>query len=337
MAARGGLVRRSAVLLCKSETTPGTDPTPTLASNAILGYEVTLNPGGNTTTFTRKLVTGGDSFLGVQTPVPAIRWATLSFKVPCTGAGSAGSAPNFGPALKACGFSETLSGGTRATYRLVATTTTCTFWLYVGPAADLSTQPNWRRYKMNGCAGNVTFTGTDSEPGMLSFEFQGTYVAPTDISDPGDPTLTEVVAEPFLSTGISFTPNGGAAHAPIVKTFEFNAGNNVVARKNLQNASGVQAFIIEDRTPTIKMQVEEELASGHNWWTDYTDSVFGELEVGPIGADAGNIYQITANRAQQSNMPQLTDADGVLSIDTEWQAATSMAALSTSAIELEFT
>jgi hypothetical protein len=330
MATYGGIIRRSAILLCKSEVTPGTDPTPTIGSNALVAYEVSLNPLGNNSAYTRKPIVG-DAQLGVQQPIPQIRSATLSFKVPAHGAAAAGTAPDYGPALKACGCSETIVASTSVTYRLIATATTCTFWFYAGPSADVGST-NWKIYEMNGCVGNAKYVvGADGEPPMWEFEFQGTYVEPIDAADPGDPTLIEIMAPSSL--GVPFSWN---SHTPIVKSFELDFGNNVVPRKDLVQTSGIRAFILEDRTPKISMQVEEELAAGNNYWNDYTAKVGASLTTGLIGSTAGNRHTVTASKAALESV-SMSDSDGLMTLDLAFQAAFSVAALSTSAVTIAYT
>lgn len=337
MAVRGGIIRRSAILLVKSETTPGTDAAPTVAANALVAYEVEMNPRANASVFERKPIVG-DAQLGNQTPVSGIVSATISFKVPVCGSGTAGTAPDYGAALKACGTSETIVGATSVTYKLTATATTATIWFYAGPAADLaSPSANWKLYKMRGCIGNAKYVvGGNGEPAMWEFEFQGTYVTPVDVSDPGDPTLLEVVPEPILAAGLSWTKDGGSTHAPRFKSMTFDFGNNVVARKDLNQTSGIVAFIMEDRTPNVTMQIEEELASSSaNWWDTAEDNDFGVLEIGPIGS-AGNIHAVSFARASLKSV-SMTEADGVISLDTEWTPAINVASLSTAAATITFT
>lgn len=335
---QGGFINRSTIVLVKAETTPGTDAVPTVGSNALVVNEGEHSPAGNHETYTRKVLVG-DAQLGVQTPVPGIRSGTITLKLPCAGASAAGTAPDYGVLLKACGWSETIVGGTSVTYKLVATYAPVTIYVLTGPSGDLASGANWLRYKYFGCVGNSKFTaGSNGNPGMWEFAMQGTYNEPADISDPGDPTLIEIVPPPFLGvSSFLWTPNGGSAHAPIGRSFEVDPGNAVSRRLDFLKTSGIRSFLIGDRTPVVTMQLEMERAAAQNWFNDYTASKFGVMTTGVVGDTAGNRYNWTFNRIAQSQPPQLGVADEISIIDTQWHAAINVASLSTAAAQIAFT
>ena len=99
------LYMRNAVVLAKVESTEGVDSSPTGNSNAILVSEMSINP-----------LEGSDVSLAYVRPYfgssPSIRvqdYVTCQFTVDIAGSGSAGSAPSWGPLLRACGFAQTLT------------------------------------------------------------------------------------------------------------------------------------------------------------------------------------------------------------------------------------
>lgn len=95
---------RNAVLLHKIETTPGTDPTPTAGSNAVLVENVTVKPTVNV--IQTQEVTGS---LDPRGPLIGGIKYDLGFKVYLKGNGTAGGAPEFASLLKVCGMIETLT------------------------------------------------------------------------------------------------------------------------------------------------------------------------------------------------------------------------------------
>jgi len=92
-------------LLAKVESTPGTDPTPTVGSNAIkcFGIQSSNNfDAQNTDDEHTGSLDSGDPIIGGGS-------VGISFGVNLKGAGTAGAAPEYGAALRGCGFSETLT------------------------------------------------------------------------------------------------------------------------------------------------------------------------------------------------------------------------------------
>lgn len=99
------LLNRKRTLLAKIESSYGIDPTPTGAANAILIKNLTLTPQ-ETTLVSRDLIR---PYLGNSPQLPAAIYAKLAFEVEVAGSGTAATATAYGPLLRACGFSETIT------------------------------------------------------------------------------------------------------------------------------------------------------------------------------------------------------------------------------------
>ena len=56
-----------------------------------------------------------DRFLGASEQLLANTRVECTFSVELAGSGAAGTAPRYGDAIKACGFSETIASGTSVT------------------------------------------------------------------------------------------------------------------------------------------------------------------------------------------------------------------------------
>lgn len=95
---------RKSVLLAKTETTYGTDSVPTGAANAIVIRNLSVTPIA-TEEASRDIIR---SFLGESDRLIANRNVQLSFEVEIQGSGTAGTAPAYGPLLRACAMSETI-------------------------------------------------------------------------------------------------------------------------------------------------------------------------------------------------------------------------------------
>lgn len=131
------LLQRKRVILAKIESSYGVDPTPTGAANAILVRNLNVTPQ-DADLADRDLVR---PYIGRSEQLPAAIRAMLDFEVEMAGAGTAGTAPGYGPLLRACGFAESLlaaavtgtaqSGGTN-TITLAAAGTSSVDGFYVG-------------------------------------------------------------------------------------------------------------------------------------------------------------------------------------------------------------
>lgn len=118
------LYMRNAVLLAKVETTEGTDASPVGGSDAVLVSEMSIEP-----------LAGSEVSLAYVRPYfgssPSIRvedYVTCSFTVDIAGVAAAnvGSAPSWGPLLRGCGFSQTLTASAVTGSATAGTTTTIT-------------------------------------------------------------------------------------------------------------------------------------------------------------------------------------------------------------------
>ena len=115
------MLQRKRVITAKIETTYGTDSVPTGAANAILVRNLNVTP--QEADFTdRDLVR---PFIGRSEQLPAGLRALVDFEVEIAGSGTAGTAPGYGPLLRACGFAEAvLAAAVTGTAQAGSTATT---------------------------------------------------------------------------------------------------------------------------------------------------------------------------------------------------------------------
>ena len=93
------LLTRKRLIVAKIESTYGTDPTPT-GANAILVRNLEITPL-EAETVNRDLVR---PYLGASDQLLAQTRVSMTFEVEMAGSGTAGTAPAYGPLLKACGW-----------------------------------------------------------------------------------------------------------------------------------------------------------------------------------------------------------------------------------------
>lgn len=103
---------RDTTILAKIETTSGTDSVPTGAANSIQVSNVKIE-ALNTTYVDRELLR---AYFGSNDQLVASVNKKVSFDVELVGSGTAGTAPAWGPLLRACGFAQTLVATERVNY-----------------------------------------------------------------------------------------------------------------------------------------------------------------------------------------------------------------------------
>ncbi|MYM65432.1 hypothetical protein GTP45_01115 [Pseudoduganella sp. FT55W] len=103
---------RNTVILAKLETTYGQDSIPIGAANALLVSNVSINVL-NAQNQARDIIR---KYLGNSEELIGTRYKEASFDIEVVGSGTPGTAPPLGPLLRACGFAEVITAGTRVDY-----------------------------------------------------------------------------------------------------------------------------------------------------------------------------------------------------------------------------
>ena len=232
-----GLKWRDKILLVKLEDTYGVDPNPTGAANAVLAVDVSLTPmEGNDVS--RDLET---PYLGAQATIPTELHMKLAYKVELQGSGAAGTAPAWGPLLRACAVAEVIDPGVSVTYNPVS------------DDHESVTQHLWisgTQYKLTGCRGTVKLSYTAQGIPYLEFAFSGLFTKPGEVARPV-PDLTAfqkplVVADRNTPT---FTLGGTDF---VMRSCMLDLGNAVEARF-LVNSESIE---ITDRSDVLEAKVE---------------------------------------------------------------------------------
>lgn len=151
---------RNSAILAKTETTYGTDPTPTGGANAILVSNLSITPL-NAQNVSRDLIRG---YFGGSEQLIGTAYVECKFDVELAGSGAAGTAPAYGPLLIGCGMAETVT----ATYHVVydpisANQKGTTIWYYVDGV----------KHVLNGARGTFEIKMGLGERPVMSFTFLG--------------------------------------------------------------------------------------------------------------------------------------------------------------------
>lgn len=292
---------RNMLLLAKTETTPGVDSVPTAAANSILARGIAPTPV-NAEFADRNLI---QPYFGFTGQVQVQSFSTIEFEVELAGAGTAGTAPKYGPLLRACGFSETVTAATKVDYAPITNNqSTVTIYVFLDGV----------RHTMVNCKGNVNFALSARNIPVMRFTFTGFVATVTDTANPTGSDFTGFRAP--LAINKQNTPTF-SLHSTAIKTTEFSIdmGNQI----DYRNYIGSEDVTFTDRRPSGNVTFEYDAISVRDWWTIVRNGTLNPLQM-IHGTTAGNIIQIDAPKVQVTN-PSLSDDNGLamLSLDLSIQ------------------
>lgn len=292
------LLTRKTIILAKIESAYGTDPTPTGAANAILCSEPEVTPL-EAEYASRDLVR---SYIGASEQLPGIAKVACRFSVEISGSGAAGTAPAYGPLLRACGFDETITGGVSVAYAPVSASFE-SITIYYNRDGVL--------HELNGCRGTVTLNLEVGQIPRYEFEFTGIHVAPTDVALP-TPTYSGFVT-PLPVNRVNTPTFSLHSYSGIMQTLNLQAGNEV-AHHSFVGASNDEVMIT-NRSAAGSIVMESVLVATKDWFGIAKAGTTGALSL-VHGTAAGNIVTLAAPAVQITN-PNYGDADGVSMLNAD--------------------
>lgn len=282
---------RNKILLIKPETVYGTDPTPTGAANAIQATDVKLSVmEGND--LSREL---DQPYLAAQPTIAVELHSKLSFKVELAPSGTAGTAPAWGPLMRACAVAQTIAPGVSVTFNPISTGhESATAYLYIGDTL----------YKVRGMRGTCVIRADAQGIPYLEFEFTGLFTMPVEGVRP-TPVLSAFQKPQHVASANTptFTING---QAMVMRSFSLDLGNKVENRFLV----GSEGILITDRADMIKTQVEALPVSTLNPFA----LAAAQTDVPVVlahGVGAGKIATLTMPKALMQRPTGLEDQQGI--------------------------
>ena len=281
------LLTRKRLILAKAEATYGTDSTPTGSANAILVRNLDIVPL-QSDIVQRELIR---PYLGNYEQLLAQTRVQVTFEVELAGSGAAGTAPAYGPVLKACGLSETVVATTSVTYAPVSTSfSSVTIYFY----------QDGIRHIVTGARGTFTLNGQVGAIPTIAFTMTGIYNAPTDTAL-ATPTYANQ-ATPLIFKNGNTTSFSAFSYSSALQSIDLNIGNEIVYRELI---GGTKEVLITDRKPAGTMSIEAVLLATKNYFTVSTGSTTGSISF-QHGTTAGNIATLTM---AQSDLADASYAD----------------------------
>ena len=290
-----------AVLAAKVEATEGTAET-LAAANGILAE--TASYKRNQDMIERNPLRPTLSRLA---SIPGRRTAALNATVEMKGSGTAGTAPEWGSLIQACGFSETIVAVTSVTYAPVSTGDKSV-------TAALYTDGLFK--KIVGARGNVSFGGAVGEKMMINFDMTGIEDVVTDLAIIS-PTYQTTLPKPLR--GITFTLHGSTV---VGSSMSIDMGNTVTPRGDFTKTSGYASVFFGDRAPVCNFVIEQPTVAGKDWYgimeagTEANISIILNIAAGNIITIAAPKFQVTGITEQDDGGKAMLSIDGKLNLSS---------------------
>ena len=296
---------RKRVILIEAESSYGTDPTPA-ATDVVLVTDLSITPQSSDVV-NRDVVR---PYLGSSQQLLANTRVECTFSVEFCGSGTAGTAPRYGSALKACGLSETVASGTSVTYAPVSSSFS---------SVTIHYNVDGVRHIVTGCRGNVALSAEVGAIPTLDFTFTGIYNAPTD------------TALPSVTYGNQATPlifkNGNTSSfqllsfAGALQSLNFDIGNSIVYRELV---GGTKEVLLTDRAANGSVTIEAPTLAQKDYFTAaLSDTALGNLTV-THGTAAGNICRLSSTKVDIGDV-SYGEMDGVTMLEIPYTLVPSSA------------
>lgn len=294
------LLSRKRLILAKSEATYGVDSSPTGASNAVLVRNLEITPL-QAETVSRDLIR---PYLGVSDQLLAQTRVEVTFEVELAGSGTAGTAPAYGPVLKACGLSETVVASTSVTYAPVSSSfSSCTLYFH----------NDGIRHKVTGCRGTWSMSAEVGAIPFITFTMTGIYNAPTDETLPS-PTYANQAAPLIFKNGN--TSNFSIfSYSGCLQSLNFDLANETVYRELVGCTKEV---LITNRGPNGTVVIEAPSIATKDFFTIANGSSTGSISF-QHGSTGGNIVTFTTAQSDIGS-PTYSDQDGIQMLNLSYLA-----------------
>ena len=301
------LLLRKRLIVIETESSYGTDPTPT-GADAVLVRDLTITPQSSDVV-SRDLIR---PYLGASQQILTNTRVECTFSVEMAGSGTAGTAPQYGKALKACGLSETVASGTSVTYEPVSAAFSSVTIYYMIDGV---------RHKATGCRGTVSISAEVGSIPTLDFSFTGIYNAPDDSA-----LLTPTYAnqdDPLVFKNGNVTGFQLLSYSGALQSFSFDLGNSTVYRELV---GGTKEVLITDRAATGSVSIEAVTMATKDYFASAVDddAALGNL-VFTHGTAAGNKVQFTSSKVDIGDV-SYGDSDGIAMLEIPYTCVPDSAA-----------
>ena len=299
------LLLRKRLILIETESTYGTDPTPD-GADAVLVRDLNITPQ-QSDTVSRDLIR---PYLGASEILLANTRVECTFSVELAGSGTAGTAPQYGKALQACGLSETVVAATSVTYAPVSSNF---------DSVTIHYNIDGVRHKVTGARGTFTLNANVGEIPTIDFTFTGIYNAPDDSALPTATYANQ--ATPLIFKNGNTDTFSLLSYSGCLQSVSLDLGNSIVYRELIGCDKEV---LITDRSASGTVVVEAPTIAQKDYFAAaLTDGTLGNLTF-QHGTAAGNIVDFSSTRVDIGDV-SYSDQDGIAMLNMPYTAIPSTA------------
>jgi len=299
------LLLRKRLILIETESTYGTDPTPD-GADAVLVRDLNITPQ-QSDTVSRDLIR---PYLGASEILLANTRVECTFSVELAGSGTAGTAPQYGKALQACGLSETVVAATSVTYAPVSSNF---------DSVTIHYNIDGVRHKVTGARGTFTLNANVGEIPTIDFTFTGIYNAPDDSALPTATYANQ--ATPLIFKNGNTDTFSLLSYSGCLQSVNMDLGNSIVYRELIGCDKEV---LITDRSASGTVVVEAPTIAQKDYFAAaLTDGTLGNLTF-QHGTAAGNIVDFSSTRVDIGDV-SYSDQDGIAMLNMPYTAIPSTA------------
>jgi hypothetical protein len=299
------LLLRKRLILIETESTYGTDAAPD-GADAVLVRDLNITPQ-QSDVVSRDLIR---PYLGASEQLLANTRVECTFSVELAGSGAAGTAPQYGKALQACGLSETISAGVSVTYAPVSASF---------GSVTIHYNIDGVRHKVTGARGTFTLNANVGEIPTIDFSFTGIYNAP---DDSPLPAVTYANQEtPLVFKNGNTDTFSLLSYSGCLQSVSMDLGNSLVYRELIGCDKEV---LITDRNSNGTVVVEAVTMATQDYFTAaLTDGTLGNLTF-QHGTTAGNIVDFASTQIDIGDV-SYSDQDGIAMLNIPYTAVPSTA------------
>lgn len=307
------LLLRKRVILIETEAAYGVDADTETGvdvdgADAVLVSDLSITPQSSDVV-SRNLIR---PYLGASQQLLANTKVECTFSVELAGSGTAGTPPQYGKALKACGLHEAAIANTSVTYEPRSTNfgSVTIYYLIDGV-----------RHKVTGCRGTFSISASVGDIPTINFSFTGIYTPPTDSA-----LVTPTYAnqdDPLLFKNGNTTSFQLLSYAGALQSFAFELGNSLVYRELV---GGSKEVLITDRAATGSVSIEAPLTDTFDYFEKAVDDdvALGNLQF-THGTVAGNIVQFLSANVDIGDV-SYGDQDGIAMLEIPYTCVPNTAA-----------
>ena len=278
------------VILAKIETVYGTDSVPTGAANAIWTRSISPTPHVLSTDDNTQI----RPFFGQFEHAVGAVYATYEFEVPISLSAAAGTAPPWGPLLRACAHSENIVASTSVTYHPITT---------AEESATIYFHDDGNRFVMTGAKGTATFTFTEQKIPVIKFMMTGLVAAGGGITTVANPASTFTPwTRAIMTNQVNTTFTVGGYAAPLQSlVLDVNNTTPYINRPNRQ------AVDFTDRKSKLTLNIEQPTLAQYDIWTAFRAGTQVAISF-TNGTVAGNRFKLNSSGFQMEQ-PSSSDQD----------------------------